>query len=136
MKLLDKNGRPTVIPHPTKYIIDWSKDSRSKFQNRVKEFLKSYWKTDFVFEEFPVPKTRLSLDFFNKTRMVAIEVQGGQHLGYNKHFHGGNRYKFLTQLKRDQEKERFCEDFGILLIQVYPDDIIDKELFLKFGVDL
>lgn len=136
MKLLDSNGKSVTISKSHEYLIDWGRDSRSKFQTSVKEFLRPRWKFDMVFEEFPVPKTRMSLDFFNKTQMIAIEVQGAQHLRYVSHFHGQHNYKFLQQLKRDHQKSEFCSRFGVKLVEIYPEDELTEELFKRFGVDI
>ena len=58
----------------------------SKRQKAVKDFLKDYWYHHVTFEEFPVVGTRLSLDFYNANKRVAVEVQGAQHTKYNKFF--------------------------------------------------
>lgn len=136
MKLISTSGKEFSLSKPQKYFVDWDKKSRSKFQFGVKQFLYKYWNRDIVFEEFPVPHTRMTLDFFNFSTNVAIEVQGQQHLHYTKFFHGNNNYKYLTQLKRDQYKFDFCKDFGIVLVEIYPDDEITEELFKKQGVTL
>lgn len=118
-----------------KYLIDWSSDSRSKFQSEVKKFLKRYWLHNIVFEEFPIVGTRLSLDFYNANKKIAVEVQGRQHVKYVEFFHQ-NRSNFLSQLKRDQNKERFCEINEIKLITIYEKDTIDIHLFESQGVIL
>jgi hypothetical protein len=128
MKFLDPLGRPRNLKSAKKYLIDWEADSRSKFQNRVKEFLKPYWKNDIVFEEFRIVGTKLSLDFYNANKKIAVEVQGDQHIKYVKHFHK-NRLKYLDQLKRDQKKLDFCEFNDIQLVEIYSTDIINASLF-------
>lgn len=133
MKLVNSDGKTIPISHPEKYSVKWKSKSRSKFQERVKNLLEPYWKYHIVFEEFPVPFTRMSLDFFNYSLNIAIEVQGSQHLGYNKFFHGGNNYKYLTQMKRDIHKLNFCESFGIKLIEIYPNDELSTDLLKKMG---
>jgi len=77
----------------------------------------------------------LSLDFFNASKKVAIEVQGHQHFSYVKFFHG-NRVNYLNQIKRDVKKIDFCEINNINLVEIYPKDELSKELFQKFGVEL
>lgn len=136
MKLTSPSGKIFNLSKPQRYFVDWNKKSRSKFQFNVKKFLERYWKRDMVFEEFPIPKTRMTLDFFNFSTNVAIEVQGSQHLHYNKFFHGNTNYKYLTQLKRDQYKFDFCSDFGIVLIEIYSEEELTEEFFRKNGVIL
>jgi hypothetical protein len=128
MKFLDPLGKPRNLKGAKKYLIDWEAKSRSKFQNRVKDFLKDYWCNDIVFEEFRIVGTRLSLDFYNANKKVAVEVQGDQHVRFVKHFHK-NRLKYLDQLKRDQKKLDFCEINDIKLVEVYTTDEINASLF-------
>ena len=136
MKLVSPTGKEFNLSKPQRYYIDWDKKSRSKFQFNCKQFLYKYWNRDIVFEEFPVPRTRMTLDFFNLSTNVAIEVQGQQHLHYNKFFHGNTNYKYLTQLKRDQYKFDFCQDFGIVLVEIYSEEELTEEFFKKSGVNL
>lgn len=97
--------------------------------------MRQYWKSDVVFEEFPIIGTRLTLDLYNANKKIAIEVQGRQHTGFVKFFHG-HRMNFLHQLKRDQTKEKFCEINGIKLLTVYEKDEVSESLFLSQGVNL
>ena len=87
-----------------------------------------YWEHDIVFEEFRIVGTRLSLDFYNANKKIAIEVQGGQHIKYVKHFHG-NRLKYVDQLKRDKKKLDFCEINDINLVEIYPKDVVNASFF-------
>ena len=107
MKFVDLYGKTRNLKNAKKYLIDWNKPSRSKFQTQVKKFLWDYWQHDVVFEEFRVVGTRLSLDFYNANKKVAIEVQGAQHTKYVKFFHK-NMFKYSDQLKRDEKKLQFC----------------------------
>lgn len=135
MKFKTLDGKERTLRNAKSYIINWDKKSRSKFQFEVKIFLKKYWEEDVVFEELKVVGTRLSLDFFNASKKVAIEVQGHQHFSYVKFFHG-NRINYLNQIKRDYKKIEFCELNKIKLIEIYPKDELSKDLFERFGVAL
>ncbi len=112
-------GKRRKIKRPIIYLINWEKHSRSKLQSKVKDFLKVFWDGDVVFEEFPVVGTRLTIDFYNATKNIAIEVQGNQHTKYNKFFHKGNKMNYLDQLKRDDEKLAFCDLNNIKLLEVH-----------------
>lgn len=130
-------GPEVRIKKVYKYTIDWDKQSRSKFQFNVKQFLKDYWRSDIVFEEFPIPKTRMTVDLFNFTRKIVVEVQGGQHSEYTPHFHGkAHKLNFLYQLKRDEDKARFCEINGFKYVEIYPKDELGPQIFKKQGVSL
>ena len=128
MKFIDSYGRERNLKNAKKYLINWDKPSRSKFQTRVKDFLRSYWQHDVVFEEFRVVGTRLTLDFYNANKKIAVEVQGAQHTKYVKFFHK-NKFKYSDQLKRDEKKFQFCETNKIKLAEVYPQDKITASLF-------
>ena len=130
------DGKLKRVKNLKKRIINWEASSRSKRQKAVKDFLKDYWFNHVTFEEFPVVGTRLSLDFYNANKRVAVEVQGSQHTKYNKFFHGGHKSNYLEQLKRDQIKAEFCEVNDIILVEIYDSDIINKSLFIKFDVTL
>tara|TARA_R110002020_G_scaffold50752_1_gene143427 strand:+ start:730 stop:1137 length:408 start_codon:yes stop_codon:yes gene_type:complete len=128
MKFIDQYGKQRNLKNAKKYLIDWNKPSRSKFQTKVKSFLFKYWHSDIVFEEFRVVGTRLSLDFYNANKKIAVEVQGAQHTKYVKFFHK-NHFKYSDQLKRDEKKLDFCQSNGIKLAEVYPQDEIQATLF-------
>lgn len=136
MKLKSPKGFEIIIKNPRSCLINWDKKSRSDFQFQTKAFLRPFWKHDLVFEEFTVPKTRLSLDIFNFSRSVAIEVQGQQHTKYSPFFHGNTRYKYLTQLKRDQQKLDFCDKYGIVLVEIYNLSELTEDFFKNHGVIL
>ena len=123
-------GKEKPIRNPHKYKIKWNGKSRSKFQKNVKKYLYGYWKYDAVYEEFKVAGTQLTLDFYNHTQKIAIEVQGAQHLQFVKHFHK-TRANFLRQIRRDDKKMDFCEINDIKLLQIYPDDELSEEYFTK-----
>ena len=128
MKFVDQYGKQRNLKNAKKYLIDWHKPSRSKFQTKVKKFLFEYWQNDIVFEEFRVVGTRLTLDFYNANKKIAVEVQGAQHTKYVKFFHK-NHFKYSDQLKRDEKKIDFCQANGIKLEEVYPQDEIKASLF-------
>ena len=72
--------------------------------------------------------SRLTLDFYNANKKIAVEVQGAQHTKYVKFFHK-NRLKYSDQLKRDEKKLDFCKANSIKLAEVYPQDKIVASLF-------
>jgi len=129
-------GSRKRVSKARRYLIDWNAESRSKLQFRAKEYLKPFWSQDIVFEEFPVAGTKMTLDFYNASKKVAVEVQGAQHLKYTPHFHGSSKSTFLSQMRRDNDKSKFCKLNSITLVEVYPDDKLSQELFKSFGVIL
>lgn len=134
-KFISLTGKIKNCRNAQKYITDWDEPSRSKFQTKVKEFLRDFWKLNVVFEEFPIVGTRMTLDFYNANKKIAVEVQGRQHQSFVKHFHG-NLLNFKYQLDRDQKKESFCSRNGITLVTIFDKDVISTKLFEEQGVIL
>lgn len=136
MRFKTLTGADRTVKKAKNYLIDWDGKSRSKIQYSAKQFLKKYWSNHIVFEEFPVAGTRLSLDFYNANKKIAVEVQGKQHTKYVPFFHGKNKINYINQLKRDQDKLKFCELNDIQLVEIYDGDEVSEKLFESFGVIL
>jgi len=132
MRLFDANGRP-CFKKVSDRLIKWEGESKSKFQKAVKFYLHPLWYHHHVYEEFPVYGTRYTLDFFNATRKIAIEVQGGQHTKFTKYFQN-SEFDFLKQLKIDEAKREFCKINNITLHEIFYED--KKELSLNFLKEL
>jgi hypothetical protein len=133
MKFKTLTGSQRRIQNIRKYLIDWDEKSKSDFQFRAKHFLKKYWSRHVVFEELPVAGTKLSLDFYNANEKIAVEVQGAQHTKFVKFFHG-TKANFIDQKRRDAQKREFCVLNDIKLVEIYPEDKINKSLFKKFDI--
>jgi hypothetical protein len=136
MRFKTLTGATRTVKKAKNFLIDWDGKSRSKIQYNTKQFLKKYWSNHIVFEEFPVAGTKLSLDFYNANKKIAVEVQGKQHTKYVPFFHGKNKINYINQLKRDQDKLKFCELNDIQLVEVYDGDEVTEKLFETFGVIL
>lgn len=136
MKFKTLTGSTRKVIGINKYLIDWDASSKSKFQKSVKDFLKTYWSRQVVFEEFPVAGTRMTFDFYNANQKIAIEVQGGQHTKYVPFFHGNYKSNYLMQLKRDNQKHEFCELNEIHLAEIFEKDKLSKSFFKKIDIIL
>lgn len=133
MKLKNLNGRE-IYKNCTSYKVDWEQKCRSKIQRKVKEFLKKHWKNKLVYEEFPVYGSRMTLDIFCATDMVAIEIQGVQHGKFNKFFHSDDRGKFLSQIQRDCKKSDWCEMNEIRLVEITEQEVNSIDSQEKFDL--
>tara|TARA_Y100000361_G_C11157496_1_gene345108 strand:- start:1722 stop:2132 length:411 start_codon:yes stop_codon:yes gene_type:complete len=136
VKFKTLNGSTRSVFKIKRFIIDWDAESKSKIQFNAKQFLKKYWSYNVVFEEFPVAGTKLSLDFYNASKKIAVEVQGAQHRKHVPFFHGDNKVNYIDQLRRDKQKMEFCEINDIIMVEIYDTDILSKSLFKKQGVSL
>lgn len=132
MRLFDINGK-LVNKNVTKYLIDWSAKSRSKIQFNTKQFLKPYWSSCVMYEEFPVYGSLMKVDILNATKKIAVEVNGSQHREFNRFFHANCRAKYLNSIKRDYKKAEWLEKNGYALIEIEQDEVKDlsKDFFLK-----
>ena len=128
-------GSSRKVKGSRKYLIKWESASKSKIQNLVKNYLKKYWEHDIVFEEFPVVGTRMTLDFYNATRNIVLEVQGKQHTKYIPFMHANSKINYLKQLKRDQDKLKFCELNSIGFVEFFhgEDQVSDLDKLLDLS---
>ena len=118
-----------------KYLIDWDKKSRSKFQFKVKQFLKEYWSNCVVLEEFKIPGARLFCDFVNLNKKIVIEANGGQHYTFNKFFHNKSRINYWNSMRRDVRKEDWAVDNGFQFLEICEEDPLSRGFFSeKFGL--
>lgn len=91
--------------------------SRSHGQYHLGQQLKALYRTSVILEEFGIPDSRLSLDFFIPNRRLAFEFQGVQHDEYNLFFHNSEA-DFNRQRQRDQEKRDWCAKNRIVLVEI------------------
>jgi hypothetical protein len=122
MKLYSVTGR-IINKNVSQFLIDWDKQSRSKIQFQVKQFLKPFWQTHVCYEEFPVFGSRMKVDFINVSRKIAVEVNGDQHSSFNKFFHNNSRLNYLNSIKRDYKKSVWLEKNGFQLIELETSDL-------------
>jgi|TARA_R110000824_G_scaffold106642_4_gene252308 very-short-patch-repair endonuclease len=127
-------GSTRKVKAARKYLIDWESGSRSKVQNSVKKYLKKYWLHDIVFEEFPLVGSRMTFDFYNATKNIVIEVQGKQHTKFVPFMHANSKMNYLKQLKRDEDKIKFCNLNKIVLLEYFDGDntLSDLDKLLDF----
>ena len=139
MTFFDSKGRKKTIKSPSKYLIDWDGKSLSKFQKAAKDFLRPYWKFDYVFEEFPMIGSKNRFDIYNATKRVVVELMGKQHEKFVPFFQK-NRANFLRQVKRDLDKHEFCKRNNIILVEFTEKEFYNKtdeeikDIFLSQGV--
>ncbi len=128
MRFKNLSGR-LVYKNCSKYRINWDKAEKSKFQTSVKNFLKPFLSSHMVFSEFPVFGSRMRIDIFDGTTKVAYEVNGLQHNSYVPFF-AKTRSDYLEQIKRDLKKQEWCDSNGIILCEIFPDDLpLSKKWF-------
>jgi len=133
MEFLSLSNKKKRCKNARNYLTDWKADSRSKFQTEVKKFLRGYWQHNIVFEEFPIVGTRLTLDFYNANKKIAIEVSPDEyHVNFNPWLHK-NRQNFLNKVKSDDSKREWCIRNNIKLVELFNENIgnLSVDFFLK-----
>jgi len=121
----------------TRFLIDWDSKSRSKLQFKAKQFFKTIWENQIVYEEFPVFGSKMKVDLLNATKKIAIEVNGPQHSRFNKFFHNNSRMNYLESLKRDHQKSLWLEQNNFTLIELEEKDVnaLNREfIYDKFKI--
>jgi hypothetical protein len=138
MTLYDIKGR-LISKNVNKYLVEWDEPSLSKCQFAVKQFLKPFWRSSLVYEEFPVFGSKLRVDLLNGTYKIAIEVHGGQHESAKHFFHNNNPLNYLNSYKRDVAKMDWLKANGFQLMEIYEHETkhLSKEFFKeKFNLTL
>ena len=122
MRLFDVNGR-LVNKSVNKYLIKWDGKSRSNVQFLTKQFLKQFWRSQIVYEEFPCYGSLLKVDILNATLKIAIEVHGKQHESFNSFFHNGNPSNYLRGIKNDFKKLQWLEKNNFKVVEIMEDEV-------------
>lgn len=74
--------------------------------------------------------SRLFFDFFIKELGVFVEVQGGQHTKFVKHFHG-TAENFHNQKIRDNLKIAYVQENDLCLLRLYDTEDITEDLIME-----
>jgi len=107
-------------------LIDWKPKTKVSGRNgsllhqRAGKLLNAIYPTLHILEEVPVPirdKQTLYLDYYIPVLNTAVEIQGEQHFKYTPHFHK-SIMGFAKARQRDADKSLWCENNGIILIQL------------------
>lgn len=128
MKLYDTKGRLVVVSvKQSDYPL--REKSKSKLQGQVGQYLRQKYMFEPVLEEFYIPGSKMSLDFFLPRRMIAYEIDGRAHHEFVPFFHGEKKYskKFANQVVRDIKKEEWCEKNAIKLIRIVKIEDLNDE---------
>ncbi len=94
--------------------------SRSSLQGLTASKLREEYPMDIILEDFTVPGSQLSVDFFLPKRRMVVEVQGRQHDEHVPFFHGDKTKpnKFAGQISKDRQKQEWAETNGYSFIEI------------------
>ena len=127
MKIFDINGELVGIDiRPSRNPVKWK--SKSNLQGKVGLYLSEKYPHDILLEEFTIPGSRSSVDFFMPKKKLVVEVQGKQHDEFVPHFHGNTltSKKFIEQNHRDQKKIEWAAMNGFRLVEIRTEKDIDE----------
>jgi len=105
------------------YRVDFDGSHGSEFSEEVLDFFYPYWKNDVVAAEYPVAGTKMRFDFVNFTKKIILETDGEQHDTFIKGFFHATSADFLSQIKRDVQKDTLAELNGFQMIRIKPGDL-------------
>jgi hypothetical protein len=120
MKLFSVHGEVVNVDiRQSKYPV--KAKSRSSLQGEVGSLLRSKYPYDVILEDFVLPGSRMSVDFFLPQKGIVVEVDGKQHDEFVPFFHGDKAAsdKFAQQKGRDASKTGWCEmnDFNLIRVK-------------------
>ncbi len=126
MKLLDINGRQVSVGlYSSKNNI--GKTERSKLQTIAGECLKNKYPHEQILEDYIIPSSRLSVDFFIPRLKIVIEVNGVQHEKFSPFFHGERtQNKYTKQVFRDVKKQRWAEMNGFKFYTIVQEEDLEQ----------
>lgn len=118
MRILDVNGKYVSLNiNSKKYVI--GRTLRSKLQTLVGQELNTKYPYETILEDFNIPGSKLSVDFFLPRIGLVIEVNGLQHSEYSPFFHGKKTdNKFAQQQVRDSKKENWADINGYKFVAI------------------
>ena len=128
-----------VTLRTSKYIIDWEKDGNSSLEKMFRDLIHPFWTNYIVLFQPRIPGSLLKLDFLNVNKKLVVEIDGEQHGKFNAFFHNKSRANYLSSIKRDLEKEKWCERNSIKLLRLNEEDLQCfslKYIQKKFGISL
>lgn len=136
---LPKLGNPRILVNVNigDYLIDWD-HSVSRPQKKVKDFLRKYWASHIVCEEFRIPGSLYRIDLINFTRKIVVEVSPAGSHSFNKFFHK-SRFRFGAAMDRELKKAEWVMSTGYEFVEICEDDLgeLSKAWFkTKYGIDL
>ncbi len=128
MKFKTLNGREVACEvSQQRYPMRASENCRSAGQYHLGQQLKNLYTSAAILEEFSIPGSKLSLDFYIPSFRVAFEFQGEQHDAFNPFFHK-DKNDFAKQSQRDQNKKDWCKLNSIKLIEIREQNITLEQL--------
>ena len=117
---------------PWKHGIHHAKKSKKRFhksEEKCREIFQDIYGLPFKsvrpnWLKNPATKKNLELDGFCSTIRtpfgfgIAFEYDGVQHAKYNKHFHKSGEVEFIYQRRKDDWKDKRCNEEGVTLIRI------------------
>jgi hypothetical protein len=102
--------------------------SKSKLQKMVGERLSENYPYEAILEDFVIPGSKMSVDFFVPRRGIVVEIQGRQHSEHIPFFHGDRKQSdaYAKQQIRDTVKSRWAESNGFKFIEIRSEQEMER----------
>lgn len=127
MKMFNINGEIVKVDiRPSTYPMRGV--SKSKLQSLCGQFLQDTFPRESILEEFTIPGSRMSVDFFLPLKRIVIECDGIQHDNYVPFFHKDRKTskKYALQRQHDLKKNQWADLNAFKMIRIYnEEDILD-----------
>lgn len=111
--------------------LSWLKNSRKKMsrgQTALTLIMKKLLPGEDIVNEFHIGD-KLKLDVYCPSYKIAAEYHGRQHFYYTSRFFD-SKYEFLEAQKRDEKKEQWCKENGVvLLVFRYNDSLTEHSVY-------
>lgn len=139
MRVKKLNSDKIVSITTYKYLINWETDGNSKPERLFRDLIYKYWKNQIILFQFRIPGSLLKIDFLNVNKRLAVEIDGAQHDKFNPFFHNNSKNTFVQAMKRDIDKDEWCEDNQIKILRLNEEDLDNfsfKAIEKQFGISL
>jgi hypothetical protein len=94
--------------------------SKSALQGKAAIKLRESYPYASILEEFQVPGSQMTVDFFVPSQGLVVEVDGRQHEEFVPFFHGdkSTSRKFVEQVNRDGRKELWAQNNKFKMVRI------------------
>lgn len=124
MKYLGLDGKKYSI-NLSEYQNNSNITHKSQYHLKARELLREQFPANPVYEEVPLPGSKLYADFFLPTQNMLVEVHGEQHYSDNSFFYK-TYADFIHAKKRDRLKQEWCQINNIQYVELCYKDNIDE----------
>lgn len=139
MRVKKYNSSKLITININKYKVDWDNSGASSLETRFRDLIRPFWAGSIILFQFRIPGSLMRIDFLNLNKKLAVEINGPQHDNFNKFFCNNSRAKYLSGIRSDSNKAKWCLDNDIKLLTLIEEDLdwfSEKYIKEKFGIEI